>query len=44
MVFIQEMIYVKESIEALKILGLITNVEKYQKIYNHVWKKQNSRI
>ena len=36
MVFIQEIIYVKESFEALKILGLIANVEKYQKIYNHV--------
>ena len=26
----------KESIEILKILGLNTNVEEYQKIYNHV--------
>ena len=29
----------EESIEILKILGLITNVEEYQKIYNHVWRK-----
>ena len=26
----------KESIEILKILGLITNIEEHQKIYNHV--------
>ena len=26
----------KESVEILKILGLITNIEEYQKIYNHV--------
>ena len=25
-----------ESIEILKILGLINNIEEYQKIYNHV--------
>ena len=25
----------EESIEILKILGLINNVEEYQKIYNH---------
>ena len=25
----------EESIEILKILGLITNIEEYQKIYNH---------
>ena len=25
--------------EKLKILGLITNIENYQKIYSHVWKK-----
>ena len=30
-IFIEE-----ESIEMLKILCLITNIEKYQKIYNHV--------
>ena len=29
----------EESIEILKILSLINNVEKYQKIYNHVWRK-----
>ena len=27
-----------ESIEMLKILSLITNIEEYQKIYNHVFK------
>ena len=26
----------EESIEILKILGLVINVEEYQKIYNHV--------
>ena len=25
----------EESMELLKILGLITNIEKYQKIHNH---------
>ena len=25
----------EESVEILKILGLITNIEQYQKIYNH---------
>ena len=25
----------EESIEILKILGLITSIDKYQKIYNH---------
>ena len=34
-----EKIYKEESIEILKILGLIKNIEKYQKIYNHAWKK-----
>ena len=26
----------EKSIQILKILGLITNIEEYQKIYNHV--------
>ena len=26
----------EDSIEILKVLGLITNIEEYQKIYNHV--------
>ena len=26
----------EESIEILRILGLINNIEEYQKIYNHV--------
>ena len=34
----------EESIEILKILGLITNIEEYQKIYNHVWRKHNFRL
>ena len=29
-------IFKEESTEILKILGLITNIEEYQKIYNHV--------
>ena len=28
--------YLKESIEILKILSLIKNIEEYQKICNHV--------
>ena len=29
----------------MKILGLITNVEEYHKIYNHVWRKsQESKL
>ena len=28
-------IFEEESIEILKILGLINNTEEYQKIYNH---------
>ena len=26
----------EDSIEILKILGLITNIDEYQKIYNHI--------
>ena len=29
----------KESLEILKILGVITNIEEYQKTDNHVWRK-----
>ena len=29
----------KESVQILKILGLITNIEEYQQLYNHVLKK-----
>ena len=29
----------EESIEILKILSLINDIEEYQKIYNHVWRK-----
>ena len=34
----------EESIEILKILGLINNTEEYQKIYNHAWRRYKSRI
>ena len=34
----------EDSIEMLKILALITNIEEYQKLYNHVWRKPKSRI
>ena len=34
----------EESIEIFEILGLINDIEEYQKIYNHAWKKHKSRI
>ena len=34
----------EESTEILKNLGLLPNIEEYQKIYNHVWGKHKSRI
>ena len=34
----------EESISILKNLGLIKNIEEYQKIYNHAWGKHESRI
>ena len=34
----------EESIEILKILGLINNIEEHQKIYNHAWRKQKPKI
>ena len=34
----------EESIEISKIPGLITNIEEYQKIYNHFQGKHKSRI
>ena len=33
----------EESIEILKVLGLINNIEEYQEIYNHVWRKHKPR-
>ena len=33
----------EESIEILKVLGLINNIEEYQKVYNHVWRKHKPR-
>ena len=29
----------QESIEILKIISVITNIEEFQKIYNHDWRK-----
>ena len=40
----EEIFKQEEWIEILKTLGLIINIEKYQKIYNHVWRKYNLRI
>ena len=34
----------KESVKILQILGLITNIEEYQKIYNRDWRKHKSGI
>ena len=34
----------EESIEILTILGLINNIEEYQKIYNHAWRKHKPKI
>ena len=33
----------EKSIEILKSLGLINNIDKYQKIYNHARRKHKSR-
>ena len=34
----------KESIWILKVLDVINNIEECHKIYNHAWKKHESRI
>ena len=34
----------EESVEILNILGLIANMEEYQKIYNHDWRKHKSIV
>ena len=34
----------EESIEILKVLGLINNIEEYQKIYNHTWRNYKPTI
>ena len=34
----------EDSIEILKIFGLVTNIEEYQKIYNHVWRKHSQEF
>ena len=31
----------EKLIKISKILGLFTNIEEYQKIYNHAWRKYN---
>ena len=34
----------EKSMKILKILGLMNNIEKFQKTYNHAWMKHESRI
>ena len=34
----------EESMEILKIIGLIDNIETYLRIYNHAWRKYKSKI
>ena len=34
----------EESIEISKIISLISNIDRYQKIYNNDWRKHKSRI
>ena len=34
----------KEAIELLKILGSVNDIEKYQKICNHAWRKHYPRM
>ena len=34
----------EQSIEILKILGLINSIEEFQKVYNHAWIKHKSRF
>ena len=34
----------EKAIQILKTLGLISNIEEHQKIYNHAWRKHKSRI
>ena len=34
----------EQSIEILRMPGLSINIEEYQKIYNHAWRKYKSRI
>ena len=39
----EKMFKEKESIEILKILGLIHNIEEYEKIENHAWKNHETK-
>ena len=34
----------QKSIEISKILGSINNIEEYQKIYKHDWRKRETKI
>ena len=34
----------EESIEILNFLGLVTGTEEHQKMYNHAWRRHESRI
>ena len=34
----------EQSIEILKIVGLINSIEEFQKVYNHAWIKHKSRF
>ena len=34
----------EELIEILKIHGLTNNIEDYQKMYSHIWRKHKPRI
>ena len=34
----------EESIEILKIFGLINNIKEHNRIYNHVWRKCNKKL
>ena len=41
---IKKMFEEEESIEIVKFLGSVTNIENYQKITNQVWRKYKSII
>ena len=40
----EKMFNEEESIEILKILGLIHNIEEHEKIENHAWRRHESKI
>ena len=39
----EKMFKEEESIDILKILGLIHNIEEYEKIENHAWKNHETK-